>query len=230
MYQSYLREKKNQTKNLKILNIITNEEELKELCPPHYNNKNYDDTILMLEMPSEIYNKNKQTTFLCLNYRDAKFISNYPHYYEYLTPTQLRFVDKFVNTISQQKDEAHFAENRKDALTPVYGPFNRRTVKIKDETEALNKEYSKIVKTTPRKIHSDRYTQKQKGKKLHSDDDEPAAIDEYDGTLYYYKNGMLTKKRYNNESKPDEYYYDEKDIDPNIILKKNDLFSKKKSE
>lgn len=220
MYQSYLREKKTQIKNSKILNIITNEEELKELCPPHYDNKNYDDTILMLEMPSEIYDENKQTTFLCLNYIDAKFISNHPYYYEYLTPTQIKFVNKFVNTISQQKDSAHDAKYRKDALTPVYGPFNRRTVKIKDETEALDKEYTNMVKTAPRKIHSNGYTRFQKGIFLHTDDDEPAAIDEYDGTLHYYKNGKLIKKRYGDNSNPDEYYYNKKQFDPKIFFRK----------
>ena len=181
--------------------MITDNEDIKQKCGGKSIGKgSIEGEILMLELPG-------QEGFLCLNYDEATAIlDSFQHMKDMFTPTQINYMRKYVTYIQEIYSKKKDKKKIKPVNAPVYGPFRKREVKIKDEIDALNNEFMKILASQSYTVNTPNFTREYSGLKLKK------VVDEMDGTIHNYDaDGNLFKMQYDTleegDGERDQYYY-----------------------
>jgi hypothetical protein len=132
---------------------------------------------------------------LCLTYEDAKLMQqnkHAPYIPNGFTESILEDINYFITSVEQERERIETPKYDAD-LSVKYSP---RIPKIKDEVEASHKVFQQIKDNQIVKIDTDDGLRIQRGRYLHSpDDNTPAYIDYKTGTQHFYEDGRLLRKK-----------------------------------
>jgi hypothetical protein len=133
---------------------------------------------------------------LCLTYEDAKLMqqeNHAPYIPNGFTENILEDINYFITSIDQERENKQTPKYDADLSDLQYVP---RVTKIKDVNEASHKIFQQIKDNQIVIIETDDGLRIQRGKYLHSpDDDTPAYIDYKTGTQHFYDDGRLLRKK-----------------------------------